>query len=286
MVSRRELIIGTATATAAVSLSAGAFAAPSPDKKKVSSTEARKVIDEVLSAVAWGGLTAYWTEPSDGLANGFSKVPSFNLINLSDYALTVASPWMITFSAVRADGTAARPNGPLLASTSWGKTSRVNRNDAVDEQAARTWTWTAKGLNGKGYVPAARRRGGDNIADMAFSTGTTWGGIKIRATLSQAPVLYPSLQEIEAVKGVSLAGESAYYANAIKAQPKSYFHLYDHHAQAGKAVWRNNGDSFNLPGGTLRWSEGESFWSTEVGNFCSEMRPIGVVRGQNADGIF
>ena len=148
MVSRRELIIGTATATAAVSLSAGAFAAPSPDKKKVSSTEARKVIDEVLSAVAWDGLTAYWTEPSDGLANGFSKVPSFNLINLSDYALTVASPWMITFSAVRADGTAARPNGPLLASTSWGKTSRVNRNDAVDEQAARTWTWTAKGLNG------------------------------------------------------------------------------------------------------------------------------------------
>ena len=58
MVSRRELIIGTATATAAVSLSAGAFAAPSPDKKKVSSTEARKVIDEVLSAVAWDGLTA------------------------------------------------------------------------------------------------------------------------------------------------------------------------------------------------------------------------------------
>lgn len=276
-ISRRSLAKGAAWAAPAVIATTAipAYAASSTS----CSTTAIAAIDAAFKEMETSTFTAYWTEPSVGLADGFSKVPSFNIINNSSYdvELSGSQGLVVEFAAVRANGDTRLPNGPLTAATSWGKTSRVTEA-VVDGQAARTWTWTATGENLVGNA-----RGNDNVSDTNFSTGTNIDGIKVRATLIQAPVIYSTLSSIATKSGLDLAACEAYYQSKLSTVVPVTISFAGPLFTEGTAIWGNGGTTRTLFGGATAWSVGSSVWSNVSGNYRSDTYPPGVIN--NATGI-
>lgn len=243
------------------------------------STTAINAIDAAFTEMATATFTAYWTEPTVGLADGFSKVPSFNIINNSSYDVELSGTQglVVQFDAVRANGDTRLPNGPLTAATSWGETSSVTQT-VVDGQAARSWTWTATGKNLVGNAS-----GNDNISDTNFSTGTNIDGIKVRATLVQAPVIYPTLASIATKSGLDLSACEAYYQSQLSTIAPVTISFAGPLFTDGTATWGNDGTVHTLFGGAVAWPVGSSVWSNVSGNYRSDTYPPGVIN--NATGI-
>lgn len=279
-ISRRTLVRGAAWSAPVIAASAAV-----PAYAASYCTDANKLaIDNAFTEVATKALTAYWTEPSAGLADGFAKVPSFNIINNSQFDINLSNTngLQIRFQAVNADGSTGLPNGPTSTATSWGTTSSVTTT-TVGTQQARTWTWTANGTN-----LVANKAGNDNIADTNFNTGsnTVHNGLNVLATLVQAPVIYPSLASIQAVAGTDLSACTAYYNSKVATAQPVTISFAGPKFTSGSALWNNDGAVNTLSGGAQAWTVGTGIWSGTAGNYLSSVNPPGGGTGSTYNGIF
>lgn len=291
-ISRRNIAKGAAWSVPAIAIASPAVAAAT----SACTPEKKRIIDEAFNCIC---LMAYWTEPSWGLANGCDKVPSFNVINLSRYEVnaSVKNPLKIHFEAIRTSRSGYVPNGPAKPTTSWGYIDNYTRNVDVytgdmGNQKGISWNWTFNQVQG-GHAGTPIRSAEwavdrDNQADFSFSTGITeGGGIIVQATLMSLPKVTIKRESIEEIHHIDLKRCEEYIK--IKNETATVKMIYGGPLLSSSTgvLWKTNGHSYTIPGGTHSWNVGESWWSCSVGNWVSDTLPPRGSRGyQSTDGRF
>lgn len=280
---RRSILKGASWAapTAAASLAAPVYAA------SACSTASRSVIDAAFDEVRTTALTAYASEATQGNLNGLSKSVWLNINNTSKYdvALSGNAKLQIQIDSVRADGTATASNSGSPA-TAWGTVTPMTTGTSTitspsgAQQTPRTTTWTASNLT----IPA-NASGNDNEPDMTIASGT--GAVILRYTLVSAPVIVPSLASIAAQSGTNLDGCTAYYNQKVASAQPVTISFAGPKLTSGTARWGSRGSVYTLTGGATPWAVGTSIWSSQTGNYTSDVfPPKGAATGISFDGIY
>lgn len=290
-ISRRSLAKGAAWAAPAVVATAAvpAYAA------SAELCQNQTVIENAFTEVMTQGATAYFTEVSYGLSNGFAKSVYFNINNNTPYTLDLgATPLVLELDYVRANGDGRAPSGgPYRIASEWGTDTAHQQRQIETPRGTQTSKWHTVTMGTKKTVwPGGMfKHGTESELDFTFGTGSNLiaaGGLDVRVKVLQLPTVVPTLESIMEVHSMDLStGCQALYQKKVVESVAFPIRMVNAKQDPnGTTVWNNDGKINTIRGGSFELQVGSEFWSSQTGNHLSSFWPPKYEDHFTYDGIF